>query len=113
MSTTPHHDYSHTNGKRTHSKKQSAKTQSWSESLKLSNDGLAVQLGVTQYVNVCVGSDLLGKSQHHVEVSVTLQGQVLLEGISIHSRSVSHASSAESQDPDYLLARVGLAVEII
>ena len=77
------------------------------------NDSLAVQLGVSQYVNVCVGSDLLGKGQHHVEVSVTLQRQVLLEGVSVHSRSVSHASSAESQDPNYLLTRVGLAVEII
>ena len=83
-----------------------------SEGLKLSNDSLAVQLGVSQYVNVCVGSDLLGKGQHHVEVSVTLQRQVLLEGVSVHSRSVGHASSAESQDPNYLLTRVGLPVEI-
>ena len=43
--------------------------------------------GVSQYVNVCVGSDLLGKGQHHVEVSVTLQRLVLLEGVSVHSRS--------------------------
>ena len=34
----------------------------WSEGLKLSNDSLAVQLGISQNVNVCVGSDLLGKS---------------------------------------------------
>ena len=68
--------------------KRSAKTQSLMvRGPQTLNDSLAVQLGVSQYVNVCVGSDLLGKGQHHVEVSVTLQRLVLLEGVSVHSRS--------------------------